>query len=1432
MECARAGAVARVVSEQRGAQQPIRVDQHGFTTHGVEEEARLREEESSGRATRAAIEVVMDRERAICDREADSYVLESKGKNARVRRRLQRFAHALRRTDAEHAALVKVGKKHASLFFEKPELRKSLGTIAGVYLTIPVLPATDERRARKYVWRSLNNERMLVAHRFTTELLRLGRIGAYPAAEWGPPRFLAHVLLVRKSSGGWRYVVAFLDVNAATVPDPRVTDSADEVYRDLSDFLLYFSSDAVSAYWAVQIAEESRRHTAFHVAGLGVFYWKYACMGLSYSGNALAEAMEKILASDPTLGRDVRRYFDDIAAGSSSAERHAVLLERLLGAFAPSGFNFGLPKTSFAVPEIKLLGRLVSRRGVRNDPKLTRALTGAPLPTSFAELRSEVQALNWLGRELVPSFAELAEPVYAALRGTAAHNKDLAAAGLPPLATTRRSFTEAFGEGEREALLALRRACASDHVIIHFDAARPVVVLTDASGTGAGGMLAQFDAQERLRPIALWSRALSRPQQAWGAYQREAFSWFSLVKKFGPRYLSSSYHYAVLDHQTLQFLNGSADLEHRAAQGDQVARWKLVLSQYASFVVPTPGASHLVADWLSRAHLDKQCLAADGTSDAVSPEPAHEFPVAGTVAPFPTAATAVVPFDAPLEEAKRLTGAVDFAPVESPVTTGSDSPVKVEQRRVAAARAADADGVFFGAMSDDAPPHEHMASWAWPDGVLAGGIAAPARRAVTANSDDPLVHAIIAVGIARAQELAKEHKVNITVRTATGSGQRMSLPDLAAAMAASPAAGAFRTALEMDVPPSSRPVRAAAAGGVATPSRERSSGGSAPAPSSASPSDGPDSTSAAAAAAAGGSGKDEAADDAVHSSRVLSEGDLFASDSRGTVARRILRGEAGSPLTAWAAPGSSERRELARAQSTDSETTAFVREHPELVRRDDGLVYRAVFDSDGDETGRVVVVPRSHVRLAAELSHDHIASGAHLGAEKSVARAKTRFWWPSLANDVASHAKECATCARFRVLRKQPPGEDAPVVLHHACEQLELDVAQYTPTDRGHTHVLMVMDPLTSRVHAEAVKSTDAATLAWALAKALSVFGTWPSSFATDGGSTVIAPAIRQLAQLAGSSFHVAALGNAQAIGSVERQNGVFKSILRPYLDDFGSDWDVFLPLAIIAANCMINYGSCAYTRDTGRVPRFLDDGVWGGARPNTVDTVTLGTLSVSRARIRDSVTSATRTLRQAERKARSVRSESQVRVGGRAFLYLPFRAPGTNRKLCASWEGPFVVTRRIGTDTYGVHIGDDASNDSELVVNGRRLAPADSHTDISVAPDERVEDSSRPAADSEATRRAAGPDSGADYELSYIFDHHPRASDPLEAKSYHARFVGYHSRRHDRWFDVEHLDNARQLIDEYVVREAERDAGAPAESADQRRARHAKRAMSSAVHG
>jgi hypothetical protein len=245
------------------------------------------------------------------------------------------------------------------------------------------------RRPVKQRRRTFAAERNQAIVEEVEKLLKAGFIREVDYPEW-----LSNVVLVKKSNGKWRMCVDFTDLNKAcpkdSFPLPRIDLSVDSTFEhELLSFM-----DAFSRYNQIYMEETDQEKTAF-ITDRGLYCYKMMPFDLKNAGATYQRLVNRMFRSQ--IGRNVEVYVDDMPVKSIRATKHIEDLRETFQTLKKYKMKLNPMKCAFRVSLGKILGFMVSQRGIKANPEKVKAVLEMEAPRTMKQLQrltGRIAALN------------------------------------------------------------------------------------------------------------------------------------------------------------------------------------------------------------------------------------------------------------------------------------------------------------------------------------------------------------------------------------------------------------------------------------------------------------------------------------------------------------------------------------------------------------------------------------------------------------------------------------------------------------------------------------------------------------------------------------------------------------------------------------------------------------------------------------------------------------------------------------------------------------------------------------------------------------------------------------------------------------------------------------------------------------------------------
>ncbi|KAK5844959.1 hypothetical protein PVK06_001106 [Gossypium arboreum] len=115
------------------------------------------------------------------------------------------------------------------------------------------------------------------------------------------------------------------------------------------------------------------------------------------------------------MHKEIEVYIDDMIAKSRGEEEHVVNLKKLFERLRKFQLKLNPAKCTFGATSGKLLGFIVSKRGIEVDPDKIKAIQELPPPRTQKEVRGFLGRLNYIAR-FIAQLTNQCDPIFRLLR--------------------------------------------------------------------------------------------------------------------------------------------------------------------------------------------------------------------------------------------------------------------------------------------------------------------------------------------------------------------------------------------------------------------------------------------------------------------------------------------------------------------------------------------------------------------------------------------------------------------------------------------------------------------------------------------------------------------------------------------------------------------------------------------------------------------------------------------------------------------------------------------------------------------------------------------------------------------------------------------------------------------------------------------------------
>ena len=226
------------------------------------------------------------------------------------------------------------------------------------------------------------------------------------------PQWLANIVPVPKKDGKVRMCVDYRDLNKASPKDDFPLPHIDMLVDSTAKFKVFSFMDGFSGYNQIKMAPEDMEKTSF-ITPWGTFCYKVMPFGLKNAGATYQRAMTTLFHD--MIHKEIEVYVDDMIAKSRTEEEHVEHLSKLFERLRKYKLRLNPNKCTFGVRSGKLLGFIVSQKGIEVDPDKVKAIQEMPSPKTEKQIRGFLGRLNYISRFIFLMTATCA-PIFKLLR--------------------------------------------------------------------------------------------------------------------------------------------------------------------------------------------------------------------------------------------------------------------------------------------------------------------------------------------------------------------------------------------------------------------------------------------------------------------------------------------------------------------------------------------------------------------------------------------------------------------------------------------------------------------------------------------------------------------------------------------------------------------------------------------------------------------------------------------------------------------------------------------------------------------------------------------------------------------------------------------------------------------------------------------------------
>jgi len=268
------------------------------------------------------------------------------------------------------------------------------------------------------------------------------------------------------------------------------------------------------AYYTIRLDPDSSKYCTL-ILPWGKYSYQRLPMGINGAPDIFQEKMSALMSGLEF----VRTYIDDVLVlTKSSFQDHLEKLRQVLIKLRDAGIKANAPKCKFCATEVKYLGYVLTRNGIKPQTKKVAAILALTPPKNVRELRHFLGLVQYY-RDLWEKRSDTLAPL-TDLVGECGVTKSTKKKG-----TKKKPFF--WTDVHQQAFNAVKTYIARDVILAYPDFSKTFDIYTDSSLRQLGAVIVQNN-----RPIAFFSRKLTGTQTKYSITELELLSIVETLKEF------------------------------------------------------------------------------------------------------------------------------------------------------------------------------------------------------------------------------------------------------------------------------------------------------------------------------------------------------------------------------------------------------------------------------------------------------------------------------------------------------------------------------------------------------------------------------------------------------------------------------------------------------------------------------------------------------------------------------------------------------------------------------------------------------------------------------------------------------------------------------------------------------------------------------------
>jgi len=347
----------------------------------------------------------------------------------------------------------------------------------------------DVRLTRSPIY-PLSQIEELELKRYLNENLKKGYIRKSNSSVTSP------VIFRKKKDGSLQVCIDYRKLKKQMVEDDYSLPIITELYESVKGSTIFTRLNLRSAFNSIRVRAGDEYKTAISTK-FGIFEYLVMPHGLPNGPSVYQAFIEGIFKE--VLNKYVKVYMDDILIYSKNLNEHIQHVRSVLKILIENKLVAKLEKCEFHKSEIRYLGDILTKDGVKTDPEKVNKIMEMSKPKNVCEIQSFMGTCNYF-RRFVPNFATVIKPINMLLR-------------------KNQEFE--WNDECQKAFDNVKHLILNAPILSYPDQNKQYIVNISSSDYAISATLSQRNDTDELKPIYYFSRILRKPEFNYTSIEKE-----------------------------------------------------------------------------------------------------------------------------------------------------------------------------------------------------------------------------------------------------------------------------------------------------------------------------------------------------------------------------------------------------------------------------------------------------------------------------------------------------------------------------------------------------------------------------------------------------------------------------------------------------------------------------------------------------------------------------------------------------------------------------------------------------------------------------------------------------------------------------------------------------------------------------------------------